>query len=267
MANILETRELGELDGDVSRLLTKFELPGAKLNIKGSAKYKHLKYRSDYDLLIAIRRGMTAPQFFEAISEVLHKIAKDKNMFFIELKLESTAGEKKRLHPRQEIRMTWLEKDFDKLSFAKIDVVIRVQNKFYEASCIYAFRDGPIDQAGVIENLQQDMKEYIREGNYYKALKRLFSIAVLNNNQTTLTYLSNVFNSPLGQENEKLCNLKALQLLWQNYPDKSTLQKINQNIKLLNENFRIGSIGKHIKKYQRSVSKQAKLHYQELKKP
>jgi hypothetical protein len=267
MTNILETRELGELDADVSRLLSNFELPGAKLNIKGTARYKNLHYRSDYDLLIALKRSMTAPQFFEAISDVLHKIARDRNMFFIELKLETTTGEKRRLHPRQEIRMTWLEKDFDRLSFAKIDVVIRVQNKFYEASCIYAFRDGPMDQAGVIANLQQDMNEFLKEGNYYKALKRLFSIAVLNNNQTTLTYLTNVFNSPLGQENEKLCNLKALQLLRQNYPDKSTLQKINQNIKLLNESFRIGSIGKHIKKYQRLVSKKAKLHYQELKKP
>ena len=47
MSNVLETRELGELDNQVVSMLQLFEMPGAKLNLKGSSQYKHLNYRSE----------------------------------------------------------------------------------------------------------------------------------------------------------------------------------------------------------------------------
>lgn len=264
--NILETRELGEFDAEAQRLLSYFELPGAKLNIGGSSQYKNLHYRSDYDLMVALKRSLPPSNFYESISQILHKMEREPNIYFLELKLESKEGEKRRLHPRQEIRMSWVERDYDKLAFAKIDTAMRIKNRFYEASCVYLFRDKPLDKKDLIEDLMEDTREYEREGNYYKVLKRQFSIAVLEDNQSRIHELTGIFNSPLGQSYERLCNMKALALLHESYKDKATTRKINENIRLLNETFRITIIEKHIRRYQRELNKEAKKLYLETKK-
>ena len=265
MSDFLETEELGKLSPEVQKVLTLFELPGAKLRITGSARYKHLQYKSDYDLVIALSKSeVPASRFFEGIAGILHRIERNKDIYFIELKLETKDGEKKRLTPRQEIRMTWVERDYEKLAFAKIDTVARIENKFYEVSCRYNFREANMEKHEVIRELEEDAEELESEGTYYKVLKRLFSIYVLESNQNKLQYLTDVFNSPLGASYEKICNMKAMELLHHNYNDKGTLQKINQNIKLLGENFRITSIKRYIHKYQKELNATALKHLQEM---
>jgi hypothetical protein len=163
--------------------------------------------------------------------------------------------------------MSWLERDYDQLDFAKLDLVICLENKFYEASCIYKFRDQPVGRDEILSDLQEDVKDYEREKSYYKVLKRLFSIYVLETNQTQIHYLTQVFNSDLGKLYEKISNLKALALLHENYKDKATMRKINQNLKLLGETFRPTSIEKHIKRYYRELNTEAKKHLEEIRKP
>ena len=101
MIKSVETRELGELDNQVVSMLQLFEMPGAQLSLKGSSHYKHLNYKSDYDLVVALKRNIPAHQFYEALAKILHRIHKNRNAYFIELKLELKDGEKKRLHPGQ----------------------------------------------------------------------------------------------------------------------------------------------------------------------
>ena len=266
MSNVLETRELGELDSQVLSMLRLFEMPQARLDLKGSAQYKHLTYKSDYDLIVALKRGIPAHQFYEALAKILNRIHKNRNAYFIELKLETKSGEKKRLQPGQELRMSWLERDYDQLDFAKIDTVICLDNRFYEASCIYKFRDQPVEKSEILNDLQADAKEFERERLYYKALKRLFSIYVLESNQNKIHYLTQVFNSPAGKLYEKISNLKALALLRENYKDKATMRRINQNLKLLGETFRPTSIEKHINRYYRELNTEAKKHLEEIRK-
>jgi len=264
--NVLEKRELGELDEPATSMLRLFEMPQAKLNLRGSSQYKHLNYRSDYDLIVALKRSLPASQFYRDLSQILHRIHKNRNAYFIELKLEFKGGEKRRLNPGQELRMSWLERDYDQLDFAKIDLVICLENRFYEASCIYKFRDQPVERDEILKDLQEDVKEYEREKSYYKVLKRLFSSYVLENNQTQIHYLTQVFNSPSGKLYEKVSNLKALALLHENYKDKAILRRINQNLKLLGENFRITSIQRHIKRYLGELNTEAKKHLEEIRK-
>ena len=170
MSNVLETKELGELDNQVASMLRLFEMPKTKLDLKGSSQYKHLNYKSDYDLIVALKRNIPASQFYSDLVNILHRIHKNKNAYFIELKLELKNGDKKRLSPGTELRMTWLEKDYDQLDFAKIDTVICLDNKFYEASCIYKFRDQPVETSEILKDPQEDVKDFEKERNYYKVL-------------------------------------------------------------------------------------------------
>ena len=116
----------------------------------------------------------------------------------------------------------------------------------------------------MIRELEEDAEELEGEGNYYKVLKRLFSIYVLENNQNKLSYLMNVFNSQLGAIYERVCNMKAMELLHQHYKDKAVLRKINENIRLLGGAFRIGSINKHIRKLQKELNAEALKHLKAL---
>jgi hypothetical protein len=168
--NVLETRELGELDEPATSMLRLFEMPHAKLNLRGSSQCKHLNYRSDYDMMVVLKRGIPARQFYEALTKILNRIHKNRNAYFIELKLEFKGGEKRRLKPGEELRMSWLEKDYEQLDFAKIDLVICLENRFYEASCIYKFRDQPVEKDEILKDLQEDVKDYEREKSYTKSL-------------------------------------------------------------------------------------------------
>ena len=83
MSDFLETEELGKLSPEVRKVLTLFELPGAKLRITGSARHKHLRYKSDYDLVIALSKSeVQASRFFEDVAGVLHRIERNKDIYF-----------------------------------------------------------------------------------------------------------------------------------------------------------------------------------------
>ena len=86
------------------------------------------------------------------------------------------------------------------------------------------------------------------------------------NNQTKIHYLTQVFNSPAGKLYEKISNLKALALLRENYKDKATMRRINQNLKLLGETFRPTSIEKHMKRDYRELNTKARKHLKEIRK-
>ena len=116
----------------------------------------------------------------------------------------------------------------------------------------------------MIRELEEDAEKLESEGNYYKVLKRLFSIYVLESNQNKLHYLTSVFNSPLGASYEKICNMKAMELVYEGYKDNSVEQKMKQNLKLMGASIRIGSIEEHIKMCDKELNAEAKQQLQEL---
>ena len=51
----------------------------------------------------------------------------------------------------------------------------------------------------VIKELTEDYKELVNDGNYFKALKRMYSILKLNNmNDPILNILEDYFKQPIG---------------------------------------------------------------------
>ena len=50
--SIIDKKEMDDFDKDVQKHLSYFQLPGMQITLKGSAQYKHLQYKSDYDVLI-----------------------------------------------------------------------------------------------------------------------------------------------------------------------------------------------------------------------
>ena len=57
-----------------------------------------------------------------------------------------------------------------------MDFIVRIKNIFKELSIIYSFSTKEPANATLAHDLNTEIEENIQGGNYYKALKRLFSL-------------------------------------------------------------------------------------------
>jgi hypothetical protein len=90
-------------------------------------------------------------------------------------------------------------------SMIKIDVITLINSRIIEISEVYSIT---LDETSNIENTEKDYikqdilqeyKQIIKNGNYFKALKKMYSIIRLENeNDRQLDILINYFNSPIG---------------------------------------------------------------------
>jgi hypothetical protein len=144
-------------------------------------------------------------------------------MYFIELKIQYNDDSKTKIHDVSKLRKSM----FKDIKYVKIDYVLWMDYHFKEVSIMYIFRRTKYS----VDDIQADYDELIKEGNYYKALKRLFSISRMTKDKKQGVKLSHFFNSTkLYSINS---NLKAIQLMKQSYDTKDVQKKIEINLKLL----------------------------------
>jgi predicted nucleotidyltransferase len=67
---------MDDFDTEVQKYLSYFQLPGMQITLKGSAQYKHLHYKSDYDVLISVKKD-APPTKASMIQNRLANIEKD----------------------------------------------------------------------------------------------------------------------------------------------------------------------------------------------
>ena len=118
---------------------------------------------------------------------------------------------------------------FKNIKFIKIDYVLWNEYHFKELSVLYIFRNTKYS----VDDIQADYNELIKEGNNYKALKRLFSIyKMTQNNKKEAVQLTRFFNS--NKLYEINSNLKAIQLMKEHYTNNHDVnKKIDINLKYL----------------------------------
>ncbi|KAF2377550.1 hypothetical protein BSN82_17830, partial [Acinetobacter baylyi] len=102
-------------------------------------------------------------------------------------------------------------------SMCKLDVVAYVDGSYTDFSIIYYFFCGnkqlnKADSDPVLD-ISQNLLYYYSQGNYFKALKRLYSLAKLNTDTTLLGKLQPILNSDLGILYSVLGDLQTLQYL------------------------------------------------------
>ena len=141
--------------------------------------------------------------------------------------MQTSDENKFRWHHGDVFRISDFEQHYnDNLAFFKVDMVVRVKDKFFETSGTY----GMVPVMGqtlekVVKDLKDNIKKHIREGNYYKRLKRMFSIYVLFKNMSQVEFLIQIFNTDLGQLYEIICILQAVELVYEHYQDDRTVEK------------------------------------------
>lgn len=114
-------------------------------------------------------------------------------------------------------RLYSLHEAFASPAIVKLDVVAYVQqNRYTDFSLIYLLynRGKALNPVSMDEDgIQQDLEYYYLSGNYFKALKRLFSIARLNEDTDILNSINGILNGDLGRLYSILSDIGTIQYL------------------------------------------------------
>lgn len=200
-------------------LVKAFSLNDRRPRLIGTAGLKSQLYTGDYDFSMDIS-DLPRDAVFSGLSDVVSRIASDENMYFVEIKIQSNTGKKERIYRGAEYSHSFFSRiPFDDIDFIKVDVVFRKEasNEFFDASCMYGMGKEEVGENAEderLKELEQDFGEMVSEGKYWKALKRLFSMMRIRNEEPeTSIQLVKLFNSETGKLYQITSQLKAVQTL------------------------------------------------------
>jgi len=198
-----------------------------KYKVVGSANLKPILYNSDYDL-IENDKGITPNEMYQSFKNKFKIAKKDSNIYITDMKCGEKKGEPLRWSyddimkgENKGIKFTdAIQMDV----MCKLDIIAIIDNKITEFSNIYIFNNPKKNDE--LKELEKDYFELIKEGNYFKALKRLFSIFSLKNQKSKISKLLKYFNSDIGIINKCRSDLDILLLLL----TEQTFRKVPLNI-------------------------------------
>jgi DNA adenine methylase len=199
------------------------------IQLLGTGSQQAQKYPSDIDLFSAIKRTKVddLAGIYNHMDTIFENCDALGDMYFIEFKLQNVDGSKQKWFQTSALSQQDLEKAVPaggQIDFVKVDYVIfiRDRNLFTELSSIYSFSPLPPIRE-LIEKIRGDFTMYYNEGNYYKSLKRMYSIYRLQDKKEKLVELSTLFNSETGYKYSISSNLKAIKLLLEHYSDDPSI--------------------------------------------
>ena len=267
--DVLKIKPVSKIIVDYIKIL---KYKNKKVEIKGSSSLQSQQYYSDIDLFSDISsitdRTISSIEVDREFMRILHHANLRHDMYFIEFKIQ-TLHNKYKFHKIEDITESQFIKDFKDVTFIKIDFVVRLNYKFMELSIIYNF-DKKYEDVNFINMMNDDIKELIKEKNYYKVLKRVFSKLAyqkeehLEYNKELLIFLSKFFNSEYGKEYQEVNNLKALDLLLTHYDDVQTIRLVLDNLKDIKIEPNIKIIKSTIKQKEAHINKEAKIIYKNI---
>lgn len=222
MADVCEKRVVS---GDIVAIINKLKYKDEPISIQGSAKLAIQRYYSDIDLFTQINEPQTAQKIYTEIRSILKRSQDDRcrNLYFIELKVQNTDESKTKFNNIADFTRTAFLRAIDgkNLDFIKIDYVLYLANTMTELSVIYNFTE-PKSVEDPLKALTDEVAEYTREGNLFKAKKRLFSIYNIQGKTADMVRLTKLFNSPIGALYQMNSQLKAVKLLLEHHNDDAT---------------------------------------------
>lgn len=232
--------------------------------LQGTAGLASQQYYSDFDLFTQIEKKQTAEQAFKKITDIINKMDSFNDAYFIEFKIQTKKGDKQKYNHIDEINKQEFDKLFQDIDYIKLDFVIRIENKFIELSIIYSFNNKLFDNKEFLFKISNDVNELKKEGNYFKALKRIF--AIYNNKRVRdklektnrYIFLSKFFNTDYGKLYSETSNLKAIKLLLEHYDDEETIKRALLNLKDLHIEPDLNKLDAHIKENEKRYNTEAK---------
>jgi len=227
-----------------------------KPSVIGSFSLESQRNAGDIDLDVYIE-GKTDHTFVEKeLLKIIKNIDDNQNMFFIELKIQYKDGKKIKFGADKIDDIKIPTQNFNNIDYIKIDTIIYFDGHFKEMSINYYLNPNIKD---VVKEIEKDIIDLLKEKNYYKVIKRLFSIAKIQNDKPRGKLISTFLNNYTGGEYKQLSNLKAIKLLLENYDDPLIRKMIRAN--LINDRIvpKVDVVYRLIPKIQKKVNMEGKI--------
>ncbi len=225
---------------------------GKGLIVAGSAGIRSQQYAGDYDGFQIVRLSektdlAAAKEIVRQWQENIKKIQALEDVYIGDIKCGAVGEEPIRWTPAQVLagkkrhagKMLPMAAALLMPGMAKMDAIAMVASRFTDFSVVYEFHNkgkalNPI-QEDVMKSLLKDIAEFNKEGNYFKVLKRLYSIARYENDTDTVKELTTVLNSDLGRLYHIIGDMRTLVELLQRprVPLKEIRSEIDQFVSRL----------------------------------
>ena len=258
------------------KLLTLYEY-----DILGSAADPNVKYKSDVDaqeiINLSIDDNKDYNDIYKFFKDLFIKIKKSKNIYITDFKCGHYNNTLPIRWTYDDIMNGYVETDGEKKDFItalnqrsiiKIDIILLDEDdKLYkELSVNYYFNYinedkktefstnlNPTDKDYIIISLKEDIEEFKKEENYYKMLKRMYSLYKIEYKPTNK--LLKIINSPIGLLNSYVNQLNIIN----DIIELSKLNKPNINDIKYNINYVYNNIDPSYKKYFKQLLKAKQL--------
>ena len=256
--DVLEKKAITQ---DILQYVRPLQYDNNQIFLMGSGSLLRMKYPSDVDLMTNIEHG---GEMYAKIKSILDKTDKVDNQYFVEGKVQMKDGKKMKWYGKGFKKA--MVKDHNNISFIKLDYVILLNGIFTELSIIYSIDANKQSDEEIIKNVKEDYEDYKSTGQWYKALKRLFSIIKLEGTDSqhkVLKGLEKFFNSEYGKLYKTTSILKAIILYRGYYKDekaKETAKYVYNNIGFHDD---ISNINKHIDENEKIYNDAGLKYYQD----
>jgi len=236
----------------------------SKVNIVGSAKVKRSIYYSDYDSFSTIK-GKNENMIYNHFKSVFEIIKNSDNTIITDFKMGEFRGKALirwdyEAIKRRENNGVSFKDALKQKSMIKMDVVTLLNGRFIEITEVYnIYIDGSSNADYTKENvrkeLNDDMKEQIKDGNYMKALKRKYSLLNLDNkNKAVREKIIDYFNSPIGLLNRSKSDLETMLTVIQS--PKFDIDEIRNSLQMLKEQISAFPVENNLEEISKLKSKQ-----------
>ena len=254
--DITQERQIGEINPLLVKLMEKLQLtPDSKIELKGSYNLLSRKYFGDYDFLSVVK-NLNPEEVMTRIKHFLQLFKESKDIYFIELKFQSKDGKKIRFKHDDNFDLDNVLEIWDQLAFIKLDLIIFNDNIFTEASILYQI--GEMSETDIVKSLKDEITISKSEKEYYKVLKRSFSLLnITNPNDARIGTLLKFFNSGYGALYKMMSNLQTIKILLEHYSNVDVKKKVEVNLKDIKLNKFIknnNDLDNLIKKYQNTLN-------------
>jgi len=195
----------------------------SKISVVGSFVRNNELYYSDIDCIdkIKIKSSKIEAEkiFLNEIKKLLVKISHTNDAYFTDFKVgdnhfkqSEIMKEKRDGSPDINLKIS---SDILELKneIIKLDIIGWYFNRYIECSCVYIieYEDGVFGQTE--GTLKEDITEKAKEGKVYKSLKRILSIAYMENDKKLIQLILPIIRSNIGLLYQILSSVDALELL------------------------------------------------------
>lgn len=200
---------------------------GKNIRVIGSASLRRIQYAGDYDANEVTDEHISV--IAGQLGEVIRRLKKIPLLVIGDIKLGEKDGEPIRWTPGEIEKGDGLEEALRTGGRAKIDTMAVVESgRYVEIGCVYLYgrETKPPDEKDLQRDLEIDMEEQVKDKNYWKALKRLFSIARLTGEMKRIERLTEIFNGDMGRLYSIISDIKVIEYLLDNTTLSAAQKKV-----------------------------------------